>query len=987
MRLLLAVAIAVIGICNVAAVCPDIDNCDSCTNYGVLCQDCPILTILSQDRTACLDCATGCAECTSDEDDVVTCLECLPTYYLKEGECNECPDGCQTCHENEEATVICDECLESGYVQDTNSDAGDCIACESNCQQCSLNEDLSTTCKVCYSYVGLAIRGYFLKTEDKSCKSCPSNCEKCTDDGEGTGLCNSCFDTDSKSYLPLVDEDDSTNDNTKCVLCPSECSACTGVEFSTGVATCTECVDGLGNYVDNGECVSCDDNCLTCDADGLCVDCDIGYRLDDSGACEECPAFCDACTPDETSGELLCDECEESYGVKEYDTCDVCTVSNCKTCSRASDGSMTCSVCKDGYGFGSDGKCASCPTGCLTCVWDTDHTKCQTCKTGYADDVDPIVGSSTSGDPSRCLPCGSNCATCDPDGSGDTDCTACDDSTTHYVDDSQTPESCEPLPANCASASSGACDTCEDGYYDNSGPCDPCKSGYNCATCDDDQDCDTCPDGYGMIDIEQDNTTESCEACGISNCKRCFAEGGFQGYPKKCWECNAGYAIYDDVTESALVGTACKKCPTGCETCTVDYSDNDKTTCSAGGCYAWDGKKAYTDGESGECVQCGSYCEQCTYDSSTEETTCDDGECTTGYAKNADGECEACPDECAACTYDSTLDAIACDDGQCDTGYGNAADGTCGECPGNCDDCSMTGETDDETLHCDTCKDGYVLNDDVCGACPSNCIACEDKEGTMTCTECDEHYALDSDKTCVKCATNCHECTATKCTECETGYGLAADALSCVDCATAAFENCIECGNIDASTEKAECELCGSGYTLEDMASNKSCADASSLSCGSGSYSDKPAECDVCAAGWELTEDYHCAKMCYQCGDVEAGVYVDQASCVIPASGSNSSSSDNAAELIECLNGICYGAYKDGQVMGGCLPSTMVTCTEEEFAGETCQTADEDERCQRCCDESECNTWLSELDGIPDSATAVAVNMMLLCLAALALNL
>ena len=46
---------------------------------------------------------------------------------------------------------------------------------------------------------------------------CPSNCEKCADDGEGSGLCSNCFETDSKTYLPLVDEDDSTNDKTKCV--------------------------------------------------------------------------------------------------------------------------------------------------------------------------------------------------------------------------------------------------------------------------------------------------------------------------------------------------------------------------------------------------------------------------------------------------------------------------------------------------------------------------------------------------------------------------------------------------------------------------------------------------------------------------------------------------------------------------------------------------------------------------------------------------
>ena len=44
------------------------------------------------------------------------------------------------------------------------------------------------------------------------------------------------------------------------------------------------------------------------------------------------------------------------------------------------------------------------------------------------------------------------------------------------------------------------------------------------------------------------------------------------------------------------------ECPSGCDTCTVDYSsNNDATSCTANGCTPWDGKKAYTTGETGTC--------------------------------------------------------------------------------------------------------------------------------------------------------------------------------------------------------------------------------------------------------------------------------------------------------------------------------------------------------------------------------------------------
>ena len=42
-------------------------------------------------------------------------------------------------------------------------------------------------------------------------------------------------------------------------------------------------------------------------------------------------------------------------------------------------------------------------------------------------------------------------------------------------------------------------------------------------------------------------------------------------------------------------------------------------------------------------------------------------------------------------------------------------------------------------------------------------------------------------------------------------------------CATAAFDNCAECGDVNATTGVAECEECASGFTLEDELETLSC--------------------------------------------------------------------------------------------------------------------------------------------------------------------
>lgn len=160
------------------------------------------------------------------------------------------------------------------------------------------------------------------------------------------------------------------------------------------------------------------------------------------------------------------------------------------------------------------------------------------------------------------------------------------------------------------------------------------------------------------------------------------------------------------------------------------------------------------------------------------------------------------------------------------------------------------------------------------------------------------------------------------------------------------------------------------------------CKDASALSCGTGEVYDNEPECSACSSGFTL-EMYDCIKKCYTCGDVNAGTYVDKTKCMIPAAGANSTAND--AMLTSCESGICYSAYSGGKVAAGCLPKadTTGTCTGDRMAGETCKSTATATVCERCCTTDSCNTFVQELDGTPDSATAVAINMLLLAVAAL----
>lgn len=1023
MKVFLIMAYVAMFYASANAACTELGNCDTCANPGALCNSCPAAAIMSSDKKSCLACGDGCAMCTADDKDKITCTTCQKANYLNKGACTACADGCGDCVlDTDGKTVKCSACQEKfGTKTDEKTSAISCIACSSNCKSCTVNTDDSTKCTACYSYKGLAKQGYFLKKSDSTCAICPSFCETCTDNSKGVGICKSCY----KGYNPIDDTKDDTVDGTSCLKCPTTCATCSG-EKTGSDATCTACTADKGTYVSAGTCITCGTGAKSCTDKGVISSCLEEYRQD-GASCNKCPAFCKQCSLDSNSN-TICATCNTNYGTKPTKsvTCDDCGISNCKTCSRLTDGTgkFKCTDCKQGFALKSDTECATCASPCKSgeaCTYASSKFVCTKCtdESVYISNPGAISG--------ECKQCSASagktdCNKCEYD-TNKVKCTGCtfpkllksnDGTCVANVDT----ESGGP---NCikADAAGTACEKCNSGYGLATPDCKQCTDTTNCEECDssDQAICTKCKGDY----VPKKSVGATCIKCNeawidgsdgaktaITNCATC----AYSSTNLECKTCDTGYLLADTKLDCiANVDTKNQKCKSlassskvNCAACEDGYgpvtSNTDCPKCNDGQCKVCaaeanasekkcttcNDKYITTDAAGGECKACPAQCKQCTYDSTNKKTKCAAAQCSSKYVDSTDGTCESCSDNCDTCTYDPTAKKTVC--GTCATTYGLLTAKTCSACPTNCDSCTIDG-TGDDTLYCDTCTNSYAKNADVCGACPSNCKECANNKGNMECSKCHDFYALDSKKACVKCPTNCNKCTAsssgTKCSDCKVGYSLSADSTACTDCGTAAFLGCANCTATDSVSGKANCTACEAGYTLQDGEEHLSCIDVSSLQCGAGTYSDVGPQCSACSASFTLTKSLACGRKCYSCGDADGGVFVEKSKCKIPAIGGNATADD--ATEIDCLSGICYAALQDGKVVAGCLPKkdAIGKCTGDRAAGETCASVGSDanakQLCSQCCSTALCNSYVAELDGIPDSAITTAVNAMLLVLA------
>lgn len=340
---------------------------------------------------------------------------------------------------------------------------------------------------------------------------------------------------------------------------------------------------------------------------------------------------------------------------------------------------------------------------------------------------------------------------------------------------------------------------------------------------------------------------EDAEDAAEPRCQRCAPDGS------KCLECwpgnglsSSGECVVCIVTSEH--GDRCVRC-----------NGDDPSFCTA--CqprFGMGGATGYYATAEGECSQCpDSYCKNCT--SLT-------GACTAcnRWWGAVNGTCRPCAqDKCLQCDGDVN---------RCtECGYGRFADPATGRCL-NCTD-PHCGDCSEAVDKCGSCDSGFSLDkaSGRCVACAEGCNTC-DEAGPGRCDQgsCDAGWGNVADGTCVRCSAECLDCTSdTKCTNCDTGFGLWKEACqSCgAGCDACTFDGsgkpqCTSCGDggLDAATKA--CVPCQQQHCLSCMEDASKCA-----GCTDGYHLDQAGACEACKVA-----------NCSMCDD-------DAARCNLPIDG------------------------------------------------------------------------------------------------------
>jgi len=304
-------------------------------------------------------------------------------------------------------------------------------------------------------------------------------------------------------------------------------------------------------------------------------------------------------------------------------------------------------------------------------------------------------------------------------------------------------------------------DGCKEGFYNLNGICFNCTEGSpGCKICsytvnqknEHQYHCSECLNNKYKL-----NSQGNCKKCDINYCKKCH----YDLYNNQvCDQCNEGYYLGSNKTY-------CKNCKAPIKInngiCTI-CSDN-KDVYESSSCFC---DLFYTITNHSTCIKCPDNCPFCEYNNKTNKVEC--LKCEPGYTLNPEKECTNCGNGCQYCTLSNDLTPV------CTTCFSKkfTSKNTCLICPENCKYC-------DDNEKCTICKHGHILlNNGKCGECPLGCNKCGVKENNdIICLECDEHYALKSEKECVYCPNITRE-GLLGCSKC--GYNKKKQNFECYEC-------------------------------------------------------------------------------------------------------------------------------------------------------------------------------------------------------------
>jgi len=191
---------------------------------------------------------------------------------------------------------------------------------------------------------------------------------------------------------------------------------------------------------------------------------------------------------------------------------------------------------------------------------------------------------------------------------------------------------------------------------------------------------------------------------------------------------------------------------------------------------------------------------------------------------------------------------VGCFPGQCASGHYCNVNGVCKKCGDYCKTCL-------NSFECTECIGDYFLNTTI-GACTkkldiSNCKIPDNETDGTGCKECLKGYYFDKVSLCLRCPSNCTECSPDgKCLLGTCGIGKYWDdsAKKCLD----GVPNCL------VEDGAAGCQFCNFGYFLYTDSNKKLSCVQNSPNCAM-SYSFNT--CSECEAGYLLDDNVQCTKI------------------------------------------------------------------------------------------------------------------------------